>query len=295
MSRRELCALTLLAISCNGDACKSATTRSSEVTAVPEPPVTSAPVTFDDVPRLVQDASQITLPPIFPAIAKLPASVRSVGRLSSTESITPQPGILRAAGIAEDFCEAPSVSGLPLFMSRLYVPEALADALADPQLPAWLECGAKAAISSRHQYYVVAIADGTGERALYLLPPDARAAPRFYQTPGTTPAGLEQLSCDQLDGEKCAAHAHAFALVPRLAVVATGDFSALSQLATESGGTWSAAAPGRIPSFSPDEVAAADIELRGHDWSDLGLLGDVFSLDYEEGLEAAKELERALD
>lgn len=66
----------LLVASCTGDTA-SWKAKQAEATAPPEA-VSVQPFGLDNVPSMIRNKAQLTLPPIFPGISKLPASVRSV-------------------------------------------------------------------------------------------------------------------------------------------------------------------------------------------------------------------------
>ncbi len=294
MARRGLTALLLLLLtSCSVDACRSKATK-TETTATPEPPVTAPPVTFDDVPQLIHDKSQLTLPPIFPAISKLPASVRSVERYSTTDSTSAYPPIIRADEAASEFCGSLLFDRGSWKPSRFYSAEWFADALLDEQLAARFECGAKAAVATGFQWYVVRFDEASRAGRVSFLPRDARIAPRFYETPAAKPAGLEQVSCDQLDGDGCAAYAHAIAVIPRLDVLAVGNFSSLKLLADEPGEKWVAADPARLPAITAEETASADVKVTTFDDGDLGALESAFAHDDEEDGDTRLEIQQAL-
>jgi hypothetical protein len=293
MAARGLIGLLLLVTSCSGDACKAKAKR-AEATAAPEAPVTALPITFDDVPLKIRDKAQLTLPPIFPAISKLPASVRSAERYSRTSSTTSSQPIMRALEIAFEFCDIEPIGALARWKSNFYAPEGLANALNDERLAPRLECGAKAAIASGFQWYIIRFDDASHLRPVGLLPRDARIAPKFYETPATMPAGLEQLSCDELDGDRCAAYAHAMAVIPRLDMLAVGELGALTLLAAEPAEKWNAADPARLPALTTEETASADVAVVSFADGGLGRLGAAFWQKDDEDRAVQAELRQAL-
>lgn len=272
MAGRGLVGLLLLVASCSGDAGR-VKAKQAEASATPE--VSAQAFSFDNVPSMIRSKAQLTLPPIFPAISKLPSSVRSVERYSKTTGAPSAHPIIRSADMAFEFCDTEPINALARWKKNFYAAEGLAELLHDGRLAPKLECGGKAAVASGFQWYIIRFHEASRVGAVSLLPRDARIAPAFYQAPAKKPAGLEQLSCDELDGDGCAAHAHAVAVIPRLDMLAAGEIAALKLLALEPVEKWLAADPARLPSLTAEETASADVSVMVG--GDLGALNEAFS------------------
>lgn len=237
--------------------------QSSEGPTATVKPAMGAPNWLGEVPALPKPGVAPSLPPIFPALGKLPAETDVVSRATIVDLGTSPPATARAANAAHYIAGGPPFARFSSAGAAFGNAGVIADTLLDRQrLVSWLELGRDLAKASSFSYYAISLRTPSGAiLSVNLVLTDKSLFPAHFQKPKESFAGLGDLRCEDLEAGRCAERSRAVARIERLGGVAFGEARALAQLGADPTRPWQGATFAEKPPFDVAQMGARDVDL----------------------------------
>jgi hypothetical protein len=259
---------TAASVSASSKSAPSAVSASAVASVTPR----STAAGFDDVPAIPAAGAPSPSSILVAHISELPAGVTTLQTIGLVSARPVASGLARASTAAGFFCGAPPLSRIASRAgAAFYGAEAAADALADPRLRDWIDCGRRSAIASRWVYDEVGTGvphAAHGGSVRFYKDPGEVVAPAYFEAPGSAPNGLDGLRCDAIVDGACTDHALAVARFPAWSAIGIGDFASVVALARSGGPAW----PGANTKLAATDLAGRDVMVSTGDAAGFGFL-----------------------